>query len=463
MTDSVLECLDKVKSVLLDSSSNKEIEAQISSLGSLLRDTVNDHQIRHNLAHREDLWEILSTILEQIKSNEDKTASYYRLLRGVYLLVRNLASENCPIDLKIVYSSVQNVHIQKNDIGQNLVISWLQACSNCSQSYILSSEDLGYLDNALQSPIMWNILTTSKQARQPLVSIIVTSLENLTVNDFLLIRELSFLACFLAAEVSSFSDIKEPLEFKLIEVFEQFICSESFNNWIHTYKNDKDKSLLLVKAGQKIATSKENWDQYQLAAMLAWMYDLFVEISERSEEQLTTQDFDRIELQYCHSILIRLLDCLSHLCMFDTTRQFLRHYGAVENLIHLLASVHQNVERKTLKDQETEQNTKSFPEVKSAIIEIIAHLAHNTFEVQEQVRSLHGLQIILSCCTIDDNNPYLKERAIVCIKQLLAGNEGNQNFVRSLEAQQVVDDKVLEEVGYEVKINDGKIEYEKRK
>lgn len=463
MTDSLLKCLDKVKSVLLKNGSDDELEVQISGLGSLLRDTVNDHQIRHNLAHREDLWEILSSILLEIKPNEDRNAPYYRLLRGVLLLVRNLASENFPIDLKIVYSSLQNVKIEENDISLNLVIAWLQACSNCSQGYILSFEDLGYLDSALQGPIMWSILTTSKQARQPLVSIIMKSLESLTVNEYLVKRELSCLVCFLAAEVSSLSEIKEPLEFALTEVFEQFICSESFNNWIQSYKDDKDKSLLLVKAGQKIATSREDWDQFQLTAMLAWMYDMFVDISERSKEQLARQEFDQIELQYCHSIIIRLLDCLSHLCMFDTTRQFLQHYGAVEKLIHLLASVHQNVERKTLKDQKLEENIKSFPEVKSAIIEIIAHLAHNTFEVQEQVRSLHGLQIILSCCTIDDNNPFLKERAIVCIKQLLAGNEGNQNFVRSLEAQQVVDDKVLEEVGYEVKINDGKIEYEKRK
>lgn len=463
MSDTALKCLEKVKSVLLERSSDEELETQISSLGSLLRDTVNDHQIRHNLAHREDVWETLSTVLQEIKVNEDRDAAFYRLLRGVYLLVRNLASENAPIDLNIVYTSLQNVRIEENDIGQNLVIAWLQACSNCSQAYILSSEDLSYLNSALQGPILWNILTTSKQARQPLVSIMTKSLESLTVTDLLAKRELSSLVCFLAAEVSCLSDIKEPLEFTLVEVFEKFIYNESFNNWIQNYKDERDKSLLLVKAGQKVATSREDWDQFQLTAMLAWIYDLFVDISGRSEEQLTIQEFDRIELQYCHSMIIRLLDSLSHLCMFDTTRQFLRHYGAVEKLIQLLATVHQNVERKTLKDQKSEENTKSFPEVKSAIIEIIAHLAHKTFEVQEQVRSLHGLQIILSCCTIDDSNPYLKERAIVCIKQLLAGNEGNQNFVRSLEAQEVVDDKVLEEVGYEVKINDGKIEYRKRK
>lgn len=64
---------------------------------------------------------------------------------------------------------------------------------------------------------------------------------------------------------------------------------------------------------------------------------------------------------------------------------------------------------------------------------------------------------MLSNCIIDNNNPFIKEQAIVCLKYLLQKNPKNQQFVADLEAKKVVDDQVLLEVGYQVEVIDGKV------
>ena len=72
--------------------------------------------------------------------------------------------------------------------------------------------------------------------------------------------------------------------------------------------------------------------------------------------------------------------------------------------------------------------------------------------MQDRIRELHGLELVLSNCVIDDNDPFIKERSVVCIKYLLQDNRPNQDFVAQLEAKKAVQDDVLSEAGYEVKI-----------
>ncbi|KAM9886264.1 hypothetical protein OXX79_014309 [Metschnikowia pulcherrima] len=73
------------------------------------------------------------------------------------------------------------------------------------------------------------------------------------------------------------------------------------------------------------------------------------------------------------------------------------------------------------------------------------------------MRELHGLELILSNCVIDEDNPYIKEHSVLCLRFVLQENQRNQEFVASLEAKQVVNADALSEAGYEVSIKDGKV------
>lgn len=102
-------------------------------------------------------------------------------------------------------------------------------------------------------------------------------------------------------------------------------------------------------------------------------------------------------------------------------------------------------------------NPKEFPLVKSKIIEIVGLLAIGNPHVQDEVRRLHGLEVILSNCIIDRNNPFVRETSILALKYILQDNYENQNFVSQLEAKGTATEEALEEAGYETEFVDGKL------
>lgn len=460
MIDSALQALQEIESLFFIEWSDEQFEECLKGLGGLLSESAQNVEVRDTLAQDNQVWDQLKNILENLKGSKIVNDGYYRLLRGIYLLIRNLGVANSSIDLNLLYSSILEVPGDEH-VAENLVLAWIQACSNCSQGYIITTNDLLDLSKTIKSPRVCEVLWKSEPARKPAVSIVNKALENITISEILSDTRLSALILVVALDVTEMTDPSGQLDHQLLDIFECIICHESTNNWIASQKEELENMLILVRAGQKITTSREDWNQFQLTAMLAWIYDLFVDFTDQSIAELTSERHEEKRLEALHSIDIRLLDTISHLCMFDTVRQFLDHYGAMQVFIRLLGTVHKNVQRTTIKEPQA-PNSKKFPEVKSALIEVIAQLVHENFEMQEQVRLLHGLEIILSCCIIDDSNPFIKERSIICIKQLLAGNPENQNFSRSLEARKVVDEKVLEEVGYEIKIDDGNVTYAKK-
>jgi ataxin-10 len=96
------------------------------------------------------------------------------------------------------------------------------------------------------------------------------------------------------------------------------------------------------------------------------------------------------------------------------------------------------------------------------IIEILNALVHENFEVQEKMREVHGLELVLSNCIIDDNEPFIKERSIVCLRFLLLNNQKNQEFVSKLEAREAIPNETLDEAGFEVDIVDGKVKLKEK-
>ncbi|CAI4869474.1 CLL_collapsed_G0005850.mRNA.1.CDS.1 [Saccharomyces cerevisiae] len=92
---------------------------------------------------------------------------------------------------------------------------------------------------------------------------------------------------------------------------------------------------------------------------------------------------------------------------------------------------------------------------RTVIIEILASLVYAHPEIQDQIRELGGLALILSNCVIDDNDPFIKERSIVCLKFLLKNNAKNQEYVKKMEAQDVVQDDALSKAGFEISVEKG--------
>ena len=93
--------------------------------------------------------------------------------------------------------------------------------------------------------------------------------------------------------------------------------------------------------------------------------------------------------------------------------------------------------------------------LKKLVVLVLSSLVWKSPVVQEQIRKYGGVEMVLSCCNFDANNPYIREHAIMCLRFLLEGNRENQAIVEELEARKVIPDEVLDKRGYETFIDEG--------
>lgn len=92
----------------------------------------------------------------------------------------------------------------------------------------------------------------------------------------------------------------------------------------------------------------------------------------------------------------------------------------------------------------------SWPNIKRFMVILLSSLCWNNRAVQDVVREHGGVHAVLNQCKIDDDNPYIREHAILCVRALLHGNIENQKVVEELEkGGGEVPEEVLEKSGFE--------------
>lgn len=476
-----LSVVTRTKALLVGGSkSTEDYTQQLSELGKVVSLSTSNDEFRINLSSNptilEDIEDIITESWNFNIDNETLRSLYVRLFRGCLLLIRSIvASNQTAIDLPLVLLSLQHFNQKfshSDPLFHKSLVVYLQAFSNITQN--VTEERVEGMDNLLGliNEVFFtqenSIDLTDDEVLVPFLSFVNNIFTNLIILYDLFLNSTKFAGLlklllneFLERILNQDIDPNVPhsaIELLLIKIFQKMVSHESYSKWFFGNEDSEDFNQIL-KINQLIITEKEDWNNYQLTAILSWLYDLFTKVSKQSQELLVSEDLNKEPLSTVHLKLVMTLDILSDLGKFDTTKQFLTHYNAMEELINLLRAVHENVERKTLKKkiEPISTNNKEFPQVKSLIIEIIANLVYQSFELQEKARELHGLELVLSNCMIDDNDPYIKERSIICLKLLLENNPKNQEFVASLEAQKTYDDQALRDVGYEVEIQDGKL------
>lgn len=472
--------VSRAKGLLVVGSNNpEEYCQQLLELGKVVSLSTTSDEYRESISNNSRLLEDLVDIVTEawnLKNFRESTGSLYiRLFRGCLLLIRSIVAANQgAIDLPLFLLSLQHFKskVPRSDpFFTKTLVTYFQSCSNITQN--VTEDTRQGMDNLLDlvNETLWkedSLDLYGEELIHPLLLFINNLFNSLVIlyDLFLDSDKFSILLAFLFKQfLQRFLDQEmdpnaphSPSEAILITIFQKMVSHESYSKWFFSHDNGQ-----ILKINQLVITEKENWNNYQLTNILAWLYDLFVNLSKTSQELLVLGASNVDVLSTVHLKMVMTLDMLSDLGKFDATKQFLNHYNAIEELIRLLRVVHENVERRTLKKKiEVIANAKEFPQVRSLIIEIIANLAYQSFEVQEKVRELHGLELVLSNCVIDDNDPYIKERSIICVKLLLENNLKNQEFVASLEAKKTYDDQMLQDVGYEVEIRDGKVKLKQK-
>ncbi|KAL6938870.1 hypothetical protein ACO0OL_000490 [Hanseniaspora opuntiae] len=268
---------------------------------------------------------------------------------------------------------------------------------------------------------------------------------------------------------------------------------------------------LWSRISSTLLCNSAKFDTFQLTNIMIWVFMILENVSmsilkifEKHTISSIDESYMDIELipktDKFYDILMNNLDVLSHLCQFQHCQKFVLHYKGIEKLGKLLGVLHTNCYRlsvhiddkqggkltlndnlkknpdfnnwsKVIDKENNKIKSINFPHIKSLIIEILTKFlvfdnettvdSSKIEELQNLMKAESILEVVLSNCAIDDNEPFIKERAIMFLKYALHNNQVNQEFVAKLEQKTTVDSQsetLLEEIGYEVDISkNGKI------
>lgn len=516
--------LQDIDRLLSEANSDPQLyHDNLGPLNDFVIETANNTAIRDKFSRDKETWQLIKTILVNSHVEDISVWSaeviflYKRLLRGVFILARNLAVSGSEIAQELLLQNIaykifnNSLKVGKLDDGMQLalystILSFLHNMS--SKSVVFDRSSSKELFEFLHFPVKLNYEYT----KDILLPYLLYFKDLIQHDDFLYFflryDKVDSILCGLILdkimrdesqifEMVSGTRIVSPdvnlsdIDMILLRTFALISAHESFIPYLEDKENNSFNIFIdLLKLMQLVVTNIDSWDKFQLTSIMTWTYKIF----EKNADQIKNYFKNKLEneeiAKKLHAKCVITLDIMAKLCQFNHVQKFIISYKGLDQLISLLNIFQDNLIRvnftktsqasditgvkatnklgeKLAKDSLIEEridliNMKiketNFPECKLLIIEIIAMLTHENREIQNQVRELGGLGVILSNCVIDDNDPFIKERSIMCIKFLLKDNKENQNFVANLESKRVANDETLQEAGYEVDISkDGKL------
>ena len=388
--------------------------------------------------------EIITCALEYLPQNEDHQLRVYR---GILLVVRNLAPS---LDVEYFPLVIQSFH-RVWDLEVN---EWVSKLRQVYWEILANFQRNQYVED-INSLFSWSAVEVASPVIHLLFRQFYTEDEDVTNENLLhllrikennVLREVHRLYTHI-----NFDEVDHDSKM-LIHLLYDLVTHESFAKWINQQSEEIKIEWLELTA--IVIQTKDDWNNFQLVGVLVWVESIFSEYSLKL-------DAESVHDEQLERILSNVLQIFSELAKFKATVQYFEHSSNfLPQLMIVFKVIHENVKRVTMKSKVEE--VVNYSHVKSYIIIILSYYCYKSFKNQELVRDLGGLALVLSNCVIDENNPFIKEQAILCVKYLLDQNPKNQQFVANLEAKKTVDDSVLQEVGYKVDIVDGKVNIHKQ-
>ncbi|CAG8469546.1 6007_t:CDS:10 [Paraglomus occultum] len=159
-----------------------------------------------------------------------------------------------------------------------------------------------------------------------------------------------------------------------------------------------------------------------------------------------------------YTALILLLQCFGNLSQSEdeNTRASLFSGGVVAVAISLLRQAEETIPRitKPIKANSAQQDSGEFANVKRDLVNVIANMSYKNRRVQDEVRNLGGIPVILNQCSIDDANPFIREYAIFAVRNLLDNNFENQKLIEQLAPIEVLQHPAVSDIGLRAELND---------
>ncbi|XP_074578604.1 uncharacterized protein LOC141835049 [Curcuma longa] len=88
------------------------------------------------------------------------------------------------------------------------------------------------------------------------------------------------------------------------------------------------------------------------------------------------------------------------------------------------------------------------------LVSVIANCLHGRKKVQDEIRQVKAIPLLLQQCVVDEDNPLLREWGLWAMRNLLEGNLENQNEVSEFQLQQPVNTPEIDGIGLRVVIDE---------
>ncbi|XP_050203466.1 uncharacterized protein LOC126653584 [Mercurialis annua] len=136
-------------------------------------------------------------------------------------------------------------------------------------------------------------------------------------------------------------------------------------------------------------------------------------------------------------------------------------YGLLELLVVVLRDLEPPVIiKRAIKQSDNQEETPSesyspcpYKGFRRDVVAVIGNCAFQRKSVQDEIRQKNGMLLMLQQCVTDEDNPFLREWGIWCVRNLLEGNVENQKTVAELELQGTVDVAELSGLGLRVEVD----------
>nr|ODN89096.1 hypothetical protein L203_02508 [Cryptococcus depauperatus CBS 7841] len=76
---------------------------------------------------------------------------------------------------------------------------------------------------------------------------------------------------------------------------------------------------------------------------------------------------------------------------------------------------------------------KPFSKLKRNLLGLLSILTFNDVVVGDLVRECGGVELVLNLTEVDENNPFLREHALFCVRNLILDNPANQAIIRKMD------------------------------
>ncbi|KAL2329596.1 hypothetical protein Fmac_017177 [Flemingia macrophylla] len=135
-------------------------------------------------------------------------------------------------------------------------------------------------------------------------------------------------------------------------------------------------------------------------------------------------------------------------------------HGIMELLLFLLGSLEPPaIIRKGLKQFENQDGSNysskpcPYKGFRRDTVALIGNCVYRRKHAQDEIRHRNGILLLLQQCVTDEDNPFLREWGIWCVRNLLEGNDENKKVVAELEIQGSADVPEITALGLRVEVD----------